>query len=279
MSSSMNPTQNPVARHYGRGSILESILKALQDLGKDLDHLSPADLTAVDAFHLRGQEATEELAKRSGLSPQNYILDVGSGLGGSVRHLASEYGCQVLGVDLTREYVEAAIDLAKRVGLEEKVKFQEASALALPFPEATFDMAWTEHAQMNIQDKNKFYSEMARVLKPGGRLVFHDIFQGKDQDFQWPVPWAEVPSLSHLISPDALQKILKDLGFQSLDWEDKTEESLTWLRGRLEQIQKSGAPPLGIHLLMGETALQKLENMERNLAKECVAVFQGVWVK
>ena len=119
------------------------------------------------------------------------VLDSGCGLGGSARYLALEHGCEVTGVDLTQEYVEAATALAGRVGLADQVTFRQGSALDLPFADNNFDAVWTEHVQMNIEDKHAFYRESLRVLKPGGVLMFHDIFRGDAGDPHYPVPWAE----------------------------------------------------------------------------------------
>ncbi len=174
----MTEADRSVDGHYGVGGILDSILSALAAMGKDIDNLTPSDLAPVDEFHIRGQEATVELADRAGVMPGLKVLDVGSGLGGSVRYLAAERECYATGVDLTQEYIDVSFALAELVGLKGRVDFRQGSALDLPFDDGTFDLVWTQHTQMNIEDKNKFYSEMARVLKPGGRLAFHDIFEG-----------------------------------------------------------------------------------------------------
>jgi len=208
----MDRESGRVERHYGRGGILGSILAALKASHKDMARLAPQDLAPVDEFHLRGREATLQLAQRAALRPGLRVLDVGCGLGGSARHLAAEHGCHVTGVDLTREYIDAARELAERVGLQEQVSFHACSALSLPFPPDAFDLVWTEHAQMNIADKPRFYGEIVRVLSPNDRLVFHDIFQGEAGPPYFPVPWAEEPSLSALAPPDAVRGMLEHLG-------------------------------------------------------------------
>src|ERR1700739_2239598 len=93
--------QKSIENHYGRGEILDSILCALREMGKDITKLSLTDLAPVDEFHIRGREATGELANRAALKPGLRVLDVGSGLGGSVRYLASEYQVRTTGIDLT----------------------------------------------------------------------------------------------------------------------------------------------------------------------------------
>jgi ubiquinone/menaquinone biosynthesis C-methylase UbiE len=264
-----------VERYYAREDLLDSILSALRRLGKDTARLSPPDLAPVDEFHIRGRQATVELAQRAALTPGLRVLDVGCGLGGSVRYLAAEHGCRVTGVDLTREYVDVARALAGLVGLGDAVEFHHGSALALPFDQSAFDVVWTEHVQMNIADKRLFYSEIARVLRPGGRLVFHDVLQGRGGPAHVPVPWAEDASICFLVTPATVREILERLGFTIVDWEDTSHESLRWFVAAADRL-KAGPPPLGIHLLTGPTSAAKFENVISNLREERIVVLQAV---
>jgi MPBQ/MSBQ methyltransferase len=271
----MDRTAVAIESHYGRGEVLSSILNALRAAGKDPARLTPADLAAVDEFHIRGREATIELAARAALKPGQRVLDVGSGLGGSARYLAAEHGCRTIGIDLTQEYVDTANALATMVGLDTLVEYRRASALDIPEAAGSFDAVWTEHVQMNISDKRRFYGEIARVLTAGGRLIFHDIFRGHGE-LHYPVPWADMSSISFLATPDEVREILPNVGLRLVDWEDTTARSLEWFTMAVQRIKASGPPPLGIHLLMGETALAKLDNMERNLRESRIVVAQAV---
>lgn len=265
-----------VENHYARGRILDAVLGALRAMGKDIATLRPADLAAVDEFHIRGREATVELATLVTLEPGLRVLDVGCGLGGSVRYLAAERQCRAIGVDLTHEYVEVATALARLVNLQDLAHFQQASALELPFDDGAFDVVWIEHVQMNIADKRAFYAEIIRVLAPRGRLVFHDIFQGEHQPLHYPVPWAEENAISFLVSPDVAKAIVEDLGLTIVNWVDKSAQSLKWFTVVVEKLKVTGAPPLGLHLLMGETAGLKFANMVRNLSEQRIVVIQAV---
>jgi ubiquinone/menaquinone biosynthesis C-methylase UbiE len=271
----MKSVREHVEQHYGRGRILDSIVAALLDAGKDPARLKPEDLAPVDEFHVRGREATVELARRAALEPGSHVLDVGCGLGGSARYLAAEYRCRVTGIDLTQEYVDAANALAGMVGLSDSVAFRQASALGLPFDDASFDVVWTEHVQMNIADKRAFYREIGRVTRPGGMLLFHDIFAGEGGPPYYPVPWADESSISFLAAPQAVKATLEALGFVIHEWVDKSEPSLQWIATALERARVSGPPPVGTHLLMGETARQKLENVIRSLREGRLAVYQA----
>lgn len=273
------PPMDSVARHYGVPGLLDAILDALRAQGKDLDSLTPTDLAPVDEFHIRGREATAELAQLAGVRERMHVLDAGSGLGGSSRFLASTFGCRVTGIDLTPRYCETARVLSRLVGLEKLNEFHCADAVEMPFPAATFDLAWTQHAQMNIERKSAFYGEIARVLRPRGRFVFHDILAGPAGPPHFPVHWAEEPSMSHLIEPARLRSLLEETGFRVIEWLDTTDISRDWYLATLERRQRSVAAPLGLHLLMGETAALKFENVARNLQERRISVFQALLEK
>ncbi len=265
-----------IVEHYGLPSLLDSILRALREQGKNTDELAVDDLAAVDEFHIRGREATVELADMAGIQESWKVLDIGSGLGGSARFLASRFGCRVVGVDLTPEYCDIARELSSLVRLGGLNEFHCESATAMPFEDRTFDLAWTQHVQMNIADKPELYRETARVLRPGGRFVFHDILAGAAGPPHFPVPWANEPGMSFLISPDALKALLEKSGFRIITWRDTTDISREWFLQTMRRIQEVGAPPLGLHLLLGETALDKMTNVVRNLSENRIVVSQAV---
>jgi ubiquinone/menaquinone biosynthesis C-methylase UbiE len=267
-----------VTGHYARAEILEAILRALESQGKDLAQLTPLDLAPVDEFHIRGRQATVELADLASLEPGQRVLDVGCGLGGSVRYLATERGCRAIGVDLTDEYVQVATALAKLVGLDQKVEFHQGSALALPFPDQAFDVVWTEHVQMNIADKYAFYRELARVLVPDGRIVFHDLFQGDGGPVHFPVPWADDSSISFLVDSQTARAAIEGAGLRISHWEDLTQRSLDWFTAVTEKMKTAGRSPLGLHLLMGEDAGTKSTNNLANLRERRVVVVQAMCV-
>lgn len=272
----MSTTSEPIEDHYQIPDLLNVILDVLRSIGKDITKLTPIDLAPVDEFHTRGREATIELATLAQLRSKLHILDVGCGIGGSARYLASEYDSIVAGIDLTQEYIRVATALGKLVGLEQTVSFHHGTALALPFDDQSFDVVWTEHAQMNISNKIKLYEEMARVLRTNGQLVLHDVFQGPGGDIEYPVPWAKHPSISFLATPEVIQQTLTQVGFEIIHWVDKTSTALRWIDETAKKIQTPNATPLGVHLLMGTTAPQKLMNQVQNLKNNRVVVCQAV---
>jgi SAM-dependent methyltransferase len=265
--------------HYHRPQLLETILDKLAASGKDISSLSRHDLSTVDEFHLQGAAISVALAKRVGLSPDQRVLDIGCGIGGPCRLIADEFGCEVAGVDYTAEYVRTAIELTRLVGLSEKVTFYEADALNLPFAEATFDVVWTQHAQMNIDNKTQLYAEVKRALKTNGLFVYYDIFGTEKGTPYFPVPWAETPATSHLMPHERLKSIFDEKEWEGIFFEDHTDNCTMFLGKALEGIRAGKAPSVGLNLLMGEKTLEKFTNLFQCLEGGIVEVHAGVYRK
>jgi ubiquinone/menaquinone biosynthesis C-methylase UbiE len=271
----MDPNES-VEAYYTVNTLGQSILYALRTLGKDAGELTVDDLAPIDQFHIRGRMATRELAGIADIAADSEVLDVGCGLGGSARYLASEFGCHVTGLDVTREYCDVPTMLSSLVGMDGSTRFQHGSALAMPFESDSFDLVWTEHVQMNIEDKRGFYSEIARVLKPGGRLAFHDIFRGPAGAIEFPVPWAGEQSISFLMSEADLRRIAADLDFSILSWGDVTEASSEFFQRRLPAMESRPPPPLDLALVMGADRLAKFRNLGQAVAEGRATVVLGV---
>ena len=161
--------------------------------------------------------------------------------------------------------------LTERVGLAGVVSIQHGDALDLPFEDGAFDVVWTQHVSMNIEDKSAFYRELRRVLRPGGRLAFHDFVAGEVSPIRFPVPWAETQDLSFLVPPGAVRSLLGDAGFSESAWNDRTAEGEAFLQMALAQPP----PALGLHLYV-DNLREKLANMLRNLQEGRAHLLQGV---
>jgi MPBQ/MSBQ methyltransferase len=265
-----------IQTHYTRADLGEVILAALEKAGKDVNRLTPEDLAPIDEFHIRGRAATLELARAAGLDATKRVLDVGSGIGGTSRCLAKEFGCSVTGIDLTDEYCRVAAMLSARIGLAHLVDFRQGDATELPFEDQTFDVVWTEHAAMNIPDKTRLYREMHRVLKPGGTLVIYDVLAGPSGPVLFPVPWARTPDTSFLVQPSELRRLLEEAGFTVSEWSDTTEAGHAWFVSVAEKIRKEGFPSLGLHVLLGADFQAMAQNQGRNLQEGRIVLGQVV---
>ena len=272
----MTEANHAVEDHYTPGDLIEAIRDGLRRAGKDVDNLAPADLAAIDEFHIRGRAASVELAERLGLDAETTVLDVGCGLGGASRLLAADYGCKVTGIDLTEAYCQAAGAIAQWVGLDRLTAYRQGDALDLPFADSAFEVAWTQHVAMNIRQKDLMYAEVRRVLEPGGLFAIYDVMQGRGGDIFFPVPWAGDPSISFLVEPDAARRLLTEAGFEIVSWRDTTAEGRAWFQKMAARLRTGAAPPLGFHLLLGPAFARMAENQRRNLEEDRIALIECV---
>ena len=122
------------------------------------------------------------------------LLDVGCGIGGSSRILAQDYNFDVTGVTISPQQVQRAQELTPE-GVN--AKFQVDDAMALSFPDASFDVVWSVEAGPHMPDKAVFARELLRVLKPGGILVVADWNQRDDRTI--PLNFWEKPVMKQLL--------------------------------------------------------------------------------
>ncbi|MGB6309477.1 MAG: class I SAM-dependent methyltransferase [Steroidobacteraceae bacterium] len=267
-----------VKRHYSTEDLLERVQQALRTAGLDSGTLTAEQLEGLDQFHVRGLAATRDMA--GNLQPTGMtVLDLGSGLGGPSRYLASAYGCSVEGVDLSPSFVEAASYLAARSGLGHKVSYRQADALALPFEDEHFDIVWTQHVAMNIADRGRLYAEAHRVLKRDGQLAVYDVLLGEEQPLIYPVPWARDSSTSYLLTPEKMRSVIERTGFETVSWIDRTDEAKDWFREAARRRRESPAEhrALGLHLAMGPDFRTMAENLRRNLEEGRASLVEAIF--
>jgi len=256
---------------YSTGLSRPNIEQALIAAGKDLDHLQPADLGMLEDFHTMGRIATSQLADLAKITSEDEVLDAGSGIGGTARFLAGQYGCKVTAIDLTEEYCETARWLNRLVGLDDRISVRQGNVTDLPFADATFQLVTSQHVQMNVPDKARLYDEARRVLVIGGRLAIWDITAGTPGELDYPLPWADRPELSHLASADRLHAAVESAGFAVDHWNDLTGEAVTLM----EAVLSLPPSPLGLHAFV-EDFTEKAQNLTRGLASGRLRAIQGI---
>ena len=261
--------ETAVARHYGTAELKERILAGIAAAGLDLERLQAADLAPVDEFHTGGRLETEHVLAKIRIGRDDRVLDVGCGIGGTARYLAAATGCRVTGIDLTPEYIEIAKLLAEKTGFGKRTEYRTASALDMPFDDATFDAAITFHVAMNIKDRLALYREIARVVRPGAVLCIYDVLRGARDGLTFPVPWAETDAMSHLATADEMRALLAEAGFEVSDVEDRTNFATEFFRKRLAAT--GAPPPLGLHLLTGANSKEKFHNYLHGLESGAIA--------
>jgi sarcosine/dimethylglycine N-methyltransferase len=270
----MNGTTNHVRAHYtgdDGSNVADRVRALLETLGPG--RIPAERLAALDHFHVRGADATTELAKLAGVHAGWTVLDAGSGLGGPSRHLAERYGCRVEGVDLTPTFVEVAEMLSKRAGLADRINYTVGDVSALPFDAARFDLVWCEHVAMNIADRPRLYREFRRVLKPGGLLAFYDVvsIDGAVAPV-YPLPWSETPATSFLLTRKATLSAIGASGFVMETERDESQEALGWFQ-RINGVAPEG-PNLSV--VMGPRMAVMAPNLARSLREGRLGLLMGL---
>ena len=259
-------TPSEVSAHYTSGDLLARLEGRLREDGVDPARPTFEALAPYDHFHGRGVEATEDMADRFEVAATDHVLDVGSGLGGPARYFARRFGCRVSGIDLTAEFCDVARHLTSRLGLAERVSFEQGDALAMPFGDAAFDGAYSMNVSMNIADKRALYREIHRVLKPGGWLVLSEVVQGPGGEPAYPAPWARTAATSFLATADETRTNLAASGFTIERERDTTEAALAY-GARSRALVEAGAKPphRAVSLILGPLAEEAVANTGRAL--------------
>jgi SAM-dependent methyltransferase len=264
----MNDT---IQDQYSTGLSRNNIEQALISAGKGLAHLAPGDLGLLEDFHTMGRFATSQLVDLAQITSASAVLDAGSGVGGTARYVADRYGCRVDAVDLTEEYCHTSRWLNRLVGLDKLISVRQADVTELPFADGTFDVAISQHVQMNVADKARLYRQAHRVLVDGGRLALWDITIGDRRELDYPLPWADQPAQSHLVAPDELRAAVESAGLVVERWNDLTDQATALMQALLAQPTN----PLGLHAFVTDFA-RKVENLTRALADGRLRAIQGI---
>jgi ubiquinone/menaquinone biosynthesis C-methylase UbiE len=268
-----------VKNTYGAEHLASRLLDSLDRAGVNIQQLTPMDLLSFDELHAMGREATIALGALAALTHRHRVLDIGCGVGGPARTLTTQYGCRVVGVDLSPPFAFTADTLSQRVGLGHRLSFLCANALYLPFADNTFDTAFLFHVAVNIADKMAMVNELQRVLKSGGRLALWEVCQGSHADLIFPVPWSDNVSFSHLTSQEEMMDMIRT-GFDIIHQNDATEEVHRWVTARMQSSKPSAhkVPRPDLDLVLPNFRLKRL-NMSRNLDQGRITILQAVAVK
>jgi ubiquinone/menaquinone biosynthesis C-methylase UbiE len=272
----MNEVDERISGHYGWPGLMDAIEKELRRNGIEPQDVTVAQLAPLDNYHAFRLAGTIALATATGISAADRVLDVGGGIGGPARQLADRFGCNVTVVDLTADYCAVGETLTTWTRLTDRVSFVHASALDMPFDDAAFDVVWTQHASMNISDKDGLYREVARVVRPGGRFAFFDILAGPNQPIHFPVPWSAEASFSFLLSPGETRAQIASEGFRETTWLSGAD--LKAELDRAVQAEQGGQEPLlDSSLLNGPDSAAMAENVARNLNEGRIVPTIGVF--
>lgn len=263
----MRDTEQSINR-YTSGDLRERLHQALRDSGVEPEVMQPADLEEADHFHSGGKAATAEIVKALNIGLGTRVLDVGSGIGGPARSFAG-LGAVVTGVDVTEEFVVLARELNAACGMAGSITMLQAPGHRTGLPEGSFDAATLIHVGMNIADKSAVFTEVYRLLRPGGVFGVYDLM-GSNDDLDYPMPWADTARASYVVPDSTYLDKLRAAGFVVTEDSDR---SAAVLKAMAEQFKRSEqAPmPLAAPILLGSDPAGRIRNAMSAMKSGAVA--------
>ncbi|MFR9674503.1 methyltransferase domain-containing protein [Streptomyces sp. TR06-5] len=209
------------------------------------------------------RRTVERMAGKLGLSPGSVVLDLGAGYGGSARQLATAHRCRVLALNLSEVENERHRALNAERGLSDSIEVVDGSFEDLPYPDSSVDVVWSQDAFLHSGNRTRVLEEAARVLRPGGQLIFTDPMSADGVPKARLQPVLDRIHLETMGSPGFYRRELSKLGFSpaSGDGFEEHREQLVRHYGRvLEETERQEAQGLG-----GQVSAEYLTRMKKGL--------------
>jgi ubiquinone/menaquinone biosynthesis C-methylase UbiE len=175
-----------------------------------------------DSIHPGGEQLTIHLGKTLRITKDHKILDIACGSGTSAIVLAREFGCRVVGIDLSEKNLEKAKQRAKEEGLEDLLEFTYSDAEKIDFPNGTFDFVICECALCTFPDTNTAVNEMYRVLMTGGKVGITDVVIERELPDSLRNIVSKVLCIAGARSKEGYERVLIDGGFSNIGFEDQS---------------------------------------------------------
>ncbi|CAB3992996.1 phosphoethanolamine N-methyltransferase 3-like isoform X2 [Paramuricea clavata] len=140
-------------------------------------------IVGVGFVSMGGIDTTEEFVARLNLKENQKVLDIGCGIGGSAFYMAKKFGANVLGIDLSNNMMNIALErAASEADIKDKVELKVMDALTAPFEPASFDVIYSRDTILYIEQKKELFKLCLKWLKPGGQFLISDYCCGTNID-------------------------------------------------------------------------------------------------
>jgi cyclopropane fatty-acyl-phospholipid synthase-like methyltransferase len=197
---------------------------------------------AVDLDIEAAQECfTDLMVRHMRLQSGRRMLDVGCGTGQPAVRLAQATGGSVVGITINRMQVERATARAQAAGVSDRVQFEYANAMELPYADGSFDAVWAFESLFHMPDRAQVLREMARVVRPGGHFLIADVVEAVPMSTAQRVLFFSTFEMNALPTPAQYRQVLQESGFAVEDVIDITPNTFNTFRKSitmLEQQQK-----------------------------------------
>lgn len=170
------------------------------------------------------RRTVQHMAERAAPTADSRVLDIGAGYGGSARYLAHRYGCQVVALNLSEVENARHREMNARAGLDHLIEVVDGSFEAIPYPDAHFDLVWSQDAILHSGDRSGVLREVDRVLRPGGEFLFTDPMQTDTCPPGVLQPILARIHLEGLGSPGFYRTLAADLGWRELAFDELAEQ-------------------------------------------------------
>jgi len=197
------------------------------------DPLEVATLETLDQLHYHGRSAVLEAIAQLDLRPESRVLDIGSGLGGPARVIASEVGCQITAVELQDDLNRLARSLTRRCGLDDRIEHRRADFLTASLPASEFDALVSWLTFLHIPQRETLLSRCLRRLRPGGSILVEDFHARRELTEEERELLAHEVYCERLDSLGDYRALIEEAGFETIDCRDMTESWTDFVQSRL----------------------------------------------
>jgi cyclopropane fatty-acyl-phospholipid synthase-like methyltransferase len=217
-------------------------------------------LESLDQLHYHGRSAVLDAIDWLELGPEARVLDIGSGLGGPARVIASEVGCRVTAVELQDDLHRLAESLTRRCGLADRIEHRRADVLTASLPASDYDAVVSWLTFLHIPERETLLSRCLRRLRPGGKILVEDFFARRALSDEARELLANEVYCQRLDSLDDYRGLIEEAGFADVECHDMTNSWTQFVGGRLKAFLDDEARFSEVH---GEGAFQALATFYR----------------